>query len=318
MNRYHEKEIPLCGVRVPESRLRSFRDPADLAESMDRVGLLHPITVTESGVLVSGWHRLEAARSLGWETIRATVVADDELANRLAEIDENLRRMNLTVYEESNHAEERERVLEAMGVRAKRGDNQHGGGPATVAGPQTTTATIAQEAGMSERSWRNRVKIGRGLGEAARAVLEAADLTEEKHRQFLNSTPQLNLLADISAKRGDEVAAQVARSVLGGEHTNAYDAYTALKGEASRQWGGALADAPSPFLSVEEKAFNRLSRVWVQFYRLDPESVAEAAESPDQARRHAESVERMLDWLTRYRDALKRRHREMGDIRRIK
>ncbi len=36
--------------------------------------------------------------------------------------------------------------------------------PATVAGLEKTTADIAKEAGMSERSWRNRTKIGRGLG----------------------------------------------------------------------------------------------------------------------------------------------------------
>jgi hypothetical protein len=56
----------------------------------------------------------------------------------------------------------RERVLEALGQRARRGDNQYGG-PATVAGPETT-ADIANGAGVSERTWQNRTKVGRALG----------------------------------------------------------------------------------------------------------------------------------------------------------
>ncbi len=131
-------------ITIPENRLRELRDYQGLAESMDKAGLIHPITITESKRLVSGRHRLEAAKHLGWNTIPAFVVEDDELANRLREIDENLSRQDLTVYEQAKHAEERERVLEAMGQRARVGDNQHRG-PATVAGPKTT-ADIAKEA----------------------------------------------------------------------------------------------------------------------------------------------------------------------------
>ncbi len=69
----------------------------------------------------------------------------------------------LTIYEQSKHAEERERVLEAMGQRAARGDNRHSR-PATVAGLEKTTDEIAKQAGMSERSWQTRAKIGRSWG----------------------------------------------------------------------------------------------------------------------------------------------------------
>jgi ParB family chromosome partitioning protein len=203
---------PIKSITVPENRLRELRDFSGLAASVDELGLWQPITVTESGVLVSGRHRLEAAKSLGWEKIPAFVVEDDELRNRLTEIDENLKRLDLTVYEQSKHAAERERVLEALGQRAKEVDTdasltRHGVGV-------KTTAEIAQEAGMSEKSWQRRAKVGRSLGPATTAVLDQADPTEEKHRNFLNSTTQLNHIADISNKRGDEVAAEVARKVL--------------------------------------------------------------------------------------------------------
>jgi hypothetical protein len=120
----------------------------------------------------------------------------------------------LTVYEQCKHAAERERVLDALGQRAKasQGANQHVV-PATVAGTKTTEQ-IAREAGMSERSWRNRTKIGRALGEQTTAVLDHADVTDDKQRNLLNSTTQLNHLANIARKHGDEVAAEVAERVL--------------------------------------------------------------------------------------------------------
>lgn len=64
---------PVAGIEVPENRLRDVHDFSGLA-SMQRIGLLAPITITESGVLVSGRHRLEAAKSLGWRTIPAFAV----------------------------------------------------------------------------------------------------------------------------------------------------------------------------------------------------------------------------------------------------
>lgn len=240
---------PVEKIEVPENRLRELRDFSGLAASMERLGLLQPITCTEGGVLVAGRHRLEAARSLGWKTIPSFVVEDDELENRLQEIDENLRRLDLTVYEQAKHADERERVLVALGER--RGP---GGDPATVAGwDQRATAEVAAEAGMSERSWQGRVKIGRGLGEQTKAVLDHADPTDEKHRNFLNSTTQLDHIVNVGNKHGDEEAAELAQKVLAGEYKSTFDGYEAQKRERDKAaleekraaHRAALQDAPA-------------------------------------------------------------------------
>src|SRR3954454_4589619 len=66
-----------------------------LAASMAVVGLLQPITVTSSHRLITGHHRLEAAKQLGWDTITALEQPDDAIAAELAEIDENLVRTPL-------------------------------------------------------------------------------------------------------------------------------------------------------------------------------------------------------------------------------
>ena len=69
-----------------------------LKESIQRVGLIHPITVS-GGVLVAGLHRLTAHRELGIEEIDCHIIDDDELLQKEIEIDENLHRKELTVLE---------------------------------------------------------------------------------------------------------------------------------------------------------------------------------------------------------------------------
>lgn len=68
------------------------RDLAPLMRSIERLGLLQPVTITPDGVLVCGHRRLEAVKQLGWTTLRVWVRTgvSDHLTQLLAEQDENL------------------------------------------------------------------------------------------------------------------------------------------------------------------------------------------------------------------------------------
>lgn len=98
-------------------RLRPL-DPetvAMLAESMKEIGLQQPIVLRRAHgrcYLVAGLHRLEAAKSLGWKEIPALFVdndTDDRTAT-LIEIDENLKRADLSPAERAHHLAERKRL----------------------------------------------------------------------------------------------------------------------------------------------------------------------------------------------------------------
>jgi ParB family chromosome partitioning protein len=72
-----------------------------LAASMEQDGQLHPITIHEDGKLVAGERRLEAAKSLGWQQIRAQIF--ERLSYQDAyriELQENIARRNLPWQEE--------------------------------------------------------------------------------------------------------------------------------------------------------------------------------------------------------------------------
>ena len=75
----------------------------ELAETLDKDGLLQPIVVREDGdqyEIIAGERRYRAAKSLGWETIPAIVKnMDDDQAASLALI-ENLQREDLNPIDE--------------------------------------------------------------------------------------------------------------------------------------------------------------------------------------------------------------------------
>lgn len=92
-------KLKLTDITVKE-RLRGVDSEKveRLKESILRIGLIHPITVS-GGVLVAGLHRLTAFKELGLEEIDCHVVDNDELLQKEIEIDENLYRNELTVLE---------------------------------------------------------------------------------------------------------------------------------------------------------------------------------------------------------------------------
>lgn len=79
-------------------RLRALSDArvAQLALSIDANGLLYPVVLSGS-ILVCGWHRLEACRSLGWAEIPAEDIGLKNAEQRvLIEVEENLVRQDVS------------------------------------------------------------------------------------------------------------------------------------------------------------------------------------------------------------------------------
>lgn len=107
-------------VRVPE-RHRSLvpETVKSIADSFRDIGQQTPITFywaddtdDDTPVLIAGRHRLEAARSLGWEYIEAVEMDTDDLTQELWEIDENLMRADLTAVERAEHTARRADIVE--------------------------------------------------------------------------------------------------------------------------------------------------------------------------------------------------------------
>jgi len=183
---------------------------AELAESMGRLGLLNPVTVSAAGELLAGLHRLEAARSLGWKWIDVTVTSLDELAGELVEIDENLIRNELSVLERAEHLQRRRSIHEDLHPETARpkGGRRPGNEEMASSFPDDAAARI----GLTPRSVRHDLQIAEGICQEARDLLRPTPVADMKSQ----------LLA--VARMDPEVQVRVARKMADGETLEAWAA----------------------------------------------------------------------------------------------
>ncbi|MFW5814503.1 MAG: ParB N-terminal domain-containing protein [Spirochaetota bacterium] len=93
-------QIELDDVIIRKRVRKNLGDLSSLMESMRKHGLLNPIVINNRNELVAGHRRTEAARRLGWTTIEARIVDNDEDVDLVEmEIEENTQRKNLTTDE---------------------------------------------------------------------------------------------------------------------------------------------------------------------------------------------------------------------------
>lgn len=93
-----ELERSVASIRVGRRHRTELGDLDALAASIDRDGLLQPITLTPDGVLVCGARRLSAIKQLGWKSVNVWVRSgiSDRLGHLLAEQDDNVLHKPLT------------------------------------------------------------------------------------------------------------------------------------------------------------------------------------------------------------------------------
>ncbi|MFH5823111.1 ParB N-terminal domain-containing protein [Georgenia sp. AZ-5] len=98
---YRGAERSVDSIVVGARHRTDLGDLTPLMESIQRVGLLQPITVTPDGLLVCGARRLEALKRLGVKTVNVWVRAgiSDKLSSLLAQQDENALRKPLSPIE---------------------------------------------------------------------------------------------------------------------------------------------------------------------------------------------------------------------------
>lgn len=142
-------------------RLRELQEDTvkALMESMGKIGLLEPILVyqPEGGgfvALISGLHRLEAARRLKWEMIDAIVYDNpSEVDRQLIELVENLHRAELTKAERDRHIQRYAELLKAReeaGIQVEQNDAPEIGYKKPPPQKKGIATKIAAETGLSK------------------------------------------------------------------------------------------------------------------------------------------------------------------------
>jgi hypothetical protein len=67
----HEQTPPITSIKVGHRQRKDLGDLDLLAESLETVGLLHPVDIDAKNRLIAGQRGLKAAKLLGWKPIPA-------------------------------------------------------------------------------------------------------------------------------------------------------------------------------------------------------------------------------------------------------
>ncbi len=153
---------PIDGIDVGIRYRQDLGDLRTLAESIEAVGLLHPVVVTPEGRLIAGQRRLEACRLLGWSEVPVTVV--DLLQAARGEAHENFVRKDLLPSE----IVALKRAIEPLERRAAR---QRQGARTDLC----HSATVAECQVPVRDRLAHYLGVGRTTIERAEAVVEAAE-----------------------------------------------------------------------------------------------------------------------------------------------
>lgn len=186
-------EISIGSIKVTENRRAvDYAKVREIAESMSQVGLINAISVRHVGddvVLVAGKHRLEAAKSLGWDKIEATVLELDDLGSELAEIDENLMRHELHYIDRGNAIRRRDELLTEMGLRWTSGLNQHTSG-GVESTPPKTTRELAADLGVSKSTLLQEKQIATNILPEVQHTIKESDIPKRDALKIARMEPE--------------------------------------------------------------------------------------------------------------------------------
>jgi ParB family chromosome partitioning protein len=200
-----------------KTRLRatSQENIQDIAASIREVGLINPILIDTEGNLIAGYHRLQAHKLLDLEEIPAIISSQRELKAHLQEIDENLKRAELTAIEKSVHIEHREDILRQLDQMAVKGDNRFS------STNKSTQKQRASEIGMSRRNYQYHKEL---------------ENLHPEVKDLLNDTPYATKLTELVllARENDDIQLKVANSLIIGKSHSIKRALVMEKTKANR------------------------------------------------------------------------------------
>lgn len=168
--------ISISEIKVnPGRRETAPADVRELADSIAEIGLLNPVTVSQSRTLIAGLHRLEAAKLLGWTEIECVVSGLEGLRAELAEIDENFVRSDLTPLEFGELLLRRKEIYEALHPESKNGGDRRSEGIRTSSCRSDSVSSFAQDTaeklGIGRRTVERQVQIAKNLTPETKGIL---------------------------------------------------------------------------------------------------------------------------------------------------
>ncbi|WP_231580926.1 ParB/RepB/Spo0J family partition protein [Leucobacter sp. Ag1] len=187
-----ELERALDSIVVGTRHRTDLGDIDALVESISRVGLLQPITLTPDGVLVCGWRRYHALRRLGYRTTNVWIRSGltDRLSQLLAEQDDSAMHKPLSLIEAESlyrelkavMAEDAARRQEASRFGSTTREDDDAAEAGDIAGASGAVESTAPRSAGEARVQAARVVTGRGSQTMLEQIGRLKDLANDDTR----------------------------------------------------------------------------------------------------------------------------------------
>jgi ParB family chromosome partitioning protein len=252
-------DIDISSIDVASDRVRqaSPEKVEELKLSIGELGLLVPILVREPSKsgrhrLIGGLHRLRACHGLGWSRITAVILDISGVQARLAEVDENLVRNDLSPLEWAIHFAERKAIYEALNPVAGHGGDRRSQSAKLGTWSERFTAAAAKRFGLSETSIQRAVERYKNIDPDVRHQI--ADLALSRKGVELDALSRLEPQQQRSAVAlilaGEARSVSVAARQLAGVRENARAAPVEAEfGALKRAWKAAGTASRARFLA---------------------------------------------------------------------
>jgi len=236
----------------------------ELAESISKIGLLNPVTVTRKNVLVAGLHRLMAAKSLGWTEIEANIIDADGLYAELAEIDENLIRNELHYIDRGNQLARRKEIYEELYPETKREATlkQYRNEIIAEREKPSFVSDTAKKLNVSNRTIETELQIAKNILPEVQEVIKEKDIPKTQALKIARMEPEQQV--KIAQKIANDGAKSIidARRLIKKEEVNDVPKvdgkYRIIYADPPWQYGDKLtdgygaADNHYPTMSIQE------------------------------------------------------------------
>lgn len=229
-------KILIMKVKISEivvgKRMRQINENSvdTLVDGFLAIGQLTPIqiVVSKSGgyILVAGNHRIHAAKKLNWIEIDANILILTELQCKLAEIDENLLRNDLTLLERAEHLAKRKEIYLELFPETKAGT------AGEKASSEARKATNAKTAFVASFTKSTSYTTGASIRQIEIDVKRATDILPDvrdiiRDYSIANIGVELDTLASLPACQQQEFA----KRLLDGEVETVSEYMRVIKAE---------------------------------------------------------------------------------------
>lgn len=203
---------------IISDRLRSIDEKkvAELAKSIEEIGLINPVSINTNNELRAGLHRIEAFKLLGKDEIDVIIIEHvGKLQEELIEIDENLIRAELGYIERGDFLKRRKEIYEELYPKAQSVNIIGGPGRGNKTNEIISVVSFSQDTsnkiGKSKRMIEQDVQISTELDDTEKKVIKDVDL------------PKIETLKYIRLKKKDPEKAKKVLSKIESEETSKVD-----------------------------------------------------------------------------------------------